>query len=281
MSQQHVPLEILDAAMYRAARSPCRSQRGAVVFRYVPFSVISLGHNQKPAGFGCDRSDACKATCRVEAIHAEQQALLNAGPAAYGADLLHVKIVAGQLVPSGGPSCVQCSKLALAAGIVGVWLFHDAGWRRYDANEFHRLSLAAAEASAVSPDGAQAQDVICEACGHLRRFHTEGGMCQGTAKGIECYCVLPRSTVAGEAASLSPSPTTSEPEIAICRICQMRLPVRLVTFAPGPRGGTDAVCAADCRRAGLPVDEAKRAEVIAIRKAMRPAHIVGPTTKTD
>lgn len=45
---------------------------------------------------------------------------------------------------------------------------------------------------------------------------------------------------------------------AICRICQMRLPERLVTFAPGPRGGVDAVCAADAGRAGLPVDEAKR-----------------------
>ena len=55
--------------------------------------------------------------------------------------------------------------------------------------------------------------------------------------------------------------------IAICRICQMRLPERLVTFGPGPRGGIDAVCAADAGRAGLPVDEVKRAEVIALRRA--------------
>jgi hypothetical protein len=47
------------------------------------------------------------------------------------------------LVPSGGPSCAQCSKLALAAGIVGVWLYHENGWRRYGAGEFHRLSLLA------------------------------------------------------------------------------------------------------------------------------------------
>jgi hypothetical protein len=32
----------------------------------------------------------------------------------------------------------------------------------------------------------------CDACGHPWRFHTSGGMCQGTEKGIECYCVLPR-----------------------------------------------------------------------------------------
>ena len=65
-----------------------------------------------------------------------------------------------------------------------------------------------------------------------------------------------------------PEPGVGTPErIAICRICQMRLPERLVTFGLGPRGGLDAVCAADAGRAGLPVDEAKRAEVIALRRA--------------
>jgi protein gp37 len=34
--------------------------------------------------------------------------------------------------------------------------------------------------------------LTCDACGHPWRFHTAGGMCQGTAKGIECYCVMPR-----------------------------------------------------------------------------------------
>jgi hypothetical protein len=64
------------------------------------------------------------------------------------------------------------------------------------------------------------------------------------------------------------SPQPGDSSVAICRICQMRLPERLVTFAPGPRGGIDAVCAADCRAAGLPVDEEKRAEVIERRRRM-------------
>lgn len=69
--------------------------------------------------------------------------------------------------------------------------------------------------------------------------------------------------------SEQPSGVEGTPErLAICRICQMRLPVRLVTFGIGPRGGADAVCAADAERAGLPVDEAKRAEVIAMRKSL-------------
>jgi hypothetical protein len=56
---------------------------------------------------------------------------------------LHVKTVNGELVPSGGPSCVQCSKLALVCGIAGFWLYHEEGWRRYPMQEFHQLSIEA------------------------------------------------------------------------------------------------------------------------------------------
>jgi hypothetical protein len=31
--------------------------------------------------------------------------------------------------------------LALFSGIAGVWLYHEDGWRRYQAPDFHRLSL--------------------------------------------------------------------------------------------------------------------------------------------
>lgn len=33
---------------------------------------------------------------------------------------------------------------------------------------------------------------LCAACGHEWRWHTRGGMCQGTAEGIECHCVTMR-----------------------------------------------------------------------------------------
>ena len=33
---------------------------------------------------------------------------------------------------------------------------------------------------------------LCAACGHEWRWHTRGGMCQGTAEGIECHCVMIR-----------------------------------------------------------------------------------------
>lgn len=56
--------------------------------------------------------------------------------------MLHVKVDAsGQMVVSGPPSCDQCSKLILRAGIAGVWLLHEEGWKRYTAQEFHEATL--------------------------------------------------------------------------------------------------------------------------------------------
>lgn len=135
------PQRFIDTAVELSTMSPCRSKRGVVIFR--ENLRIASGYNFKPRGFDCDGTEACKATCRAEAVHAEQMALLKAGLHAQQCDLLHVKSVGGQLVPSGGPSCVQCSKLALASGIAGVWLFHSDGWRRYEIAEFHQLSLLA------------------------------------------------------------------------------------------------------------------------------------------
>lgn len=135
------PQRFIDTAIELSTCSPCRSKRGVVIFR--ENLRIASGYNFKPFGFGCDGTEACKATCGDEAVHAEQMALLRGGLHVQGCDLLHVKSVDGQLVPSGGPSCVQCSKLALVAGVAAVWLYRAHGWQRYEAAEFHRLSLAA------------------------------------------------------------------------------------------------------------------------------------------
>lgn len=134
------PTHIIERAVYESTCSPCRSKRGAVVYAGADF--IAAAHNWKPQPFTCDGSATCKATCRVEAVHAEQAALIYAGSNAFRAEMLHVKTVDGALVPSGGPSCVQCSKLILAAGIEAMWLYQNDGWHRYEAAEFHRLSLA-------------------------------------------------------------------------------------------------------------------------------------------
>jgi hypothetical protein len=58
-----------------------------------------------------------------------------------GLEMLHVKVTEHGSVPSGPPSCWQCSRHIVAAGIKYMWLFHDDGLRRYDALEFHELTL--------------------------------------------------------------------------------------------------------------------------------------------
>ncbi len=133
------PAEAIATAIRYSCLSRCRSKRGAVTF--LGDTVLTAGFNDRVAPYVCDGSLSCKAYCRVTAIHAEQAALVNVGTNLRGCDLLHVKTVDGQLVPSGPPSCVQCSKLAVAFGIAAVWLYHPDGWRRYDVQEFHRLSV--------------------------------------------------------------------------------------------------------------------------------------------
>ena len=162
-ADENPPAGVIAIACEQAAFSPCRSKRGAVVFSQANVGVVihGRGHNRKPEGFSCDGSAECKESCRIEAVHAEQRALLNAGWSADGADLMHVKVVDRALVESGGPSCVECSKLALAAGITGVWLYHGLGWKRYKTAEFHALSLAAR----LTPE-AQAGDHISRAMLH-------------------------------------------------------------------------------------------------------------------
>jgi deoxycytidylate deaminase len=141
------PEDIIRLAMLESSWSPCRSKRGVVIFS--DGRVIAQGHNHKPRGFECDGSATCKATCGVEALHAEQVALLAAGSQAHASEMVHVKTVNGRLVPSSGPSCVQCSKLMRAAGIAWMWLYHEDGWRGYAMDEFHRLSVAASRLDSV------------------------------------------------------------------------------------------------------------------------------------
>ncbi len=141
------PPTIVEAAIRCASQSPCRSQRGVVIWQPAsdtrPGFMVASAHNAPPYPLTCDRSQRCRDHCRRAAVHAEQRALLAAGTAATDAELVHVKVVDGELVASGGPSCVECSKLALVAGIAHVWLYHADGWARYSALDFHRLSCAA------------------------------------------------------------------------------------------------------------------------------------------
>ena len=52
-----------------------------------------------------------------------------------------MRVVDNKAVTSGPPSCITCSRTILIAGAAAIWLWHDDGWRRYEAAEFHALSL--------------------------------------------------------------------------------------------------------------------------------------------
>lgn len=161
---------IIEIAVDAAKRSPCaKSKRGVVIFErgITSFRIHSVAHNSPPWPYECDGSAACQANgnCWRVAVHAEERAILDGGKLRVGTshqvgleiELLHVKVVDGELVPGKGPSCELCSKLILEAGIDRVWLFQAdeseerwppgiepvrrGVWNSYDALGFHRITL--------------------------------------------------------------------------------------------------------------------------------------------
>ena len=144
------PPHWIDLAVATACRAGCAKSKRGVVLVSEDRTYLWTGWNEPPAPFVCDSSDACRSACNRVAVHAEERALLSC-PCPVGATMLHVKVVDGQPVPSGGPSCWQCSRSILAAGVAWMWLLHEDGWRRYSAVEFHALTLAACGLPDIRP----------------------------------------------------------------------------------------------------------------------------------
>jgi deoxycytidylate deaminase len=136
---------LLRAAVEEAMRSPCaKSKRGVVVF--TRRSIVRYGHNHPPLGMACDGSAACREHCNKLCVHAEEAALadlasmnpLPVGPI----DMLHVKAMDGVAVPSGPPSCWQCSRKILDSGLIDtMWLLHAGGLQAYAPSVFHEMTL--------------------------------------------------------------------------------------------------------------------------------------------
>ncbi len=132
------PQTVIDAAVEAGSRSPCaKSKRGVALWSRTDGTICALGENGQNCGKLCEHAEAAAIRrLRHHPVRLRPRSL----------DLLHTKVVDGALVPSGPPSCWQCSKAILAdRRIDGVWLFHGDGWRRYTACEFHRLTLATCE----------------------------------------------------------------------------------------------------------------------------------------
>lgn len=134
--------QALEQAVKVACESPCqKSKRGVVLWHPERFDILCGGYNHLPRGFSCNGSQVCRENCSTLCIHAEMTAILEAQCGIQDFHMLHVKVVDGKAVPSGPPSCVECSKHILKAGIDTMWLLHEEGLCGYSAVEFHKLSL--------------------------------------------------------------------------------------------------------------------------------------------
>lgn len=160
----------LAVAIDCANRSPCqKSKRGVAIFCRHNETVIGCGHNHRPdQGGRCDGSEACRRDCGEVCVHADQHAILGANweHISGAVEIVHIKTVDGKPVASGGPSCVECSKLILASAIDYVWLLESDGWRRYHNTEFHAVTLKTCGLhDRFEPQSKKIDVDRCERCG--------------------------------------------------------------------------------------------------------------------
>lgn len=143
MNSLQPPEFAVSAAVAIAQLSLCQSKRGVVIFDDQQPFVLSSGYNHQPGSWArkCRGSDECRKHCSLTALHAEQMALIGmTGYNPVGKSMLHVKIKNHELTYSGEPSCIECAKMALSAGIVDFWLYHESGWRCYEITDFYRIT---------------------------------------------------------------------------------------------------------------------------------------------
>jgi deoxycytidylate deaminase len=146
------PDYVIEAARAAAIKSPCeKSKRGAALFnreRHDQWEdnpppsfmligaatetrrdhvIAATGFNGQPAPFTCSGSDLCRRDCAQLCLHAEERAIRAAGALddVVDLELVHVKVVNGEVVPGKGPGCAQCSRLIVETSIRGIWLFEQ------------------------------------------------------------------------------------------------------------------------------------------------------------
>lgn len=131
----------MDAAVREAKNSPCKTDsRGVVIVN--EGQIVGKGVNAPPMGFKCEPS-YCGDSCRVPAVHAEINAILDAGKkgnSVEGGIMYHANTKNGILLDSRQPRCADCSKHVLQAGIFDFVLKHEEGITLYDAKELHDIS---------------------------------------------------------------------------------------------------------------------------------------------
>lgn len=134
----------LEEATRVAQKSPCaKSQRGVVIF-HRDHGLVASGFNEQPSPFRCDGSEECRENCNKLCVHAESAALHELSRQRLwrpGLQMLHVKVKDQKAVPSGNPSCWQCSREILKAEIEIVWLLQATGLTPFSAFDFHLQTI--------------------------------------------------------------------------------------------------------------------------------------------
>lgn len=147
------PQTAIDRAIAEAKQSPCRkSKRGCAMFYYRGQAVVlnGQGHNGPPGSYECEGNAECRILCGRLCVHAEVRAILdgiklNHAAMVAGIELVHVKVVDGELVAGGPPSCWSCATLVLETNVWAVWLYEDLHegprWTRWLAPQFYRSTM--------------------------------------------------------------------------------------------------------------------------------------------
>jgi len=135
-------IKYMNIATKIAGESPCaKEKRGVVIVNQG--KIVGEGVNSPPMFFKCE-PNYCGESCRVPAVHAEMNAIIDAGRKRHnlnGARMYHARVENGVLQDSREPRCADCSKHILQANICDFVLKHKTGFTLYDAVTFHYISL--------------------------------------------------------------------------------------------------------------------------------------------
>jgi len=141
-SELEEAIRYMNLAVKVAKTSPCRKEkRGAIIVKND--SIIGQGVNEPPKPFKCEPS-YCGDSCRVPAVHAEMNAIIDSIERGYNlkkSRMYHARTEDGILQDSRKPRCADCSKHILKFGVEEIILKHEEGYTLYDSVEFHKISL--------------------------------------------------------------------------------------------------------------------------------------------
>lgn len=141
------PLYFLNIALTVAKRSTCLRRRYGAILVSPDDHIISTGYAGSPAGVAncCDVGECQRELLNVPpgeryelcmSVHAEQNAIIQAGPKARGATLylMGFNVDTGELSTNG--PCLLCLKMMQNAGVESVMMYYEETlYRKYSLDE--------------------------------------------------------------------------------------------------------------------------------------------------